>query len=101
MVDFSHATQITMLFREFNKNDYSLCLSYFQIMDPADLTYENMIVSVLVLSNKPIQMSHFHSSILIFYLLAMLRFDPDFCSSRTGNPMSRSLVADSNLLQNR
>ncbi|VUZ52931.1 unnamed protein product [Hymenolepis diminuta] len=32
-----------MLFREFNKCDHYLCSSYFQPMDPADLTYEKVI----------------------------------------------------------
>ncbi|VDL16009.1 unnamed protein product [Hymenolepis diminuta] len=43
MADLPHATRFIMLFREFNKCDHYLCSSYFQPMDPADLTYEKVI----------------------------------------------------------
>ncbi|VUZ38532.1 unnamed protein product, partial [Hymenolepis diminuta] len=52
------------------------------------------LVSDLVLSKKT--NSDFSFSFLVFNLLAMLRYDSDFCSSSTRNPMSRSLVADPN-----
>ncbi|KAM3177390.1 hypothetical protein ACTXT7_004650 [Hymenolepis weldensis] len=43
MADLPHATRITMLLCEFNGSDHHLCSSYFQPMDPADVTYEKMI----------------------------------------------------------
>ncbi|VUZ55119.1 unnamed protein product, partial [Hymenolepis diminuta] len=38
-----HATRITVLLREFNRSDHYLCSSYFQPVDPANLTYEELI----------------------------------------------------------
>ncbi|KAM3171008.1 hypothetical protein ACTXT7_017468 [Hymenolepis weldensis] len=38
-----HGILNTMLLREFNRGDNYLCSSYFQPMDPADLTCEKMI----------------------------------------------------------
>ncbi|VDL37933.1 unnamed protein product [Hymenolepis diminuta] len=40
---FPHATRITVLLREFNRSDHYLCSSYFQPVDPANLTYEELI----------------------------------------------------------
>ncbi|VDL52760.1 unnamed protein product [Hymenolepis diminuta] len=44
-------------------------------------------------TNSDVSFSFFVSD-----LLAMLRFDSDFCPFWTRNPMSKCLVADSNLL---
>ncbi|VDL34153.1 unnamed protein product [Hymenolepis diminuta] len=102
MADRSHATRITILLREFNRSDHYLCSSYFQPMDPADLTYEKIItdfapVSDLVLSKKT--NSDVSFSFLVFDPPAMPRFHSDFCPPWTRNPMSRSPVADPNLLE--
>ncbi|KAM3179045.1 hypothetical protein ACTXT7_001351 [Hymenolepis weldensis] len=41
-----HATRITMLLREFNRSEHDLCSSYFQSMDPADITHEKIIIKL-------------------------------------------------------
>ncbi|VUZ55649.1 unnamed protein product [Hymenolepis diminuta] len=77
VADLPHATRITMQLRGFNSCDHSLCSSYFQPMDPADLTYVKIIVSDLVLWKKTSSVVSF--SFLVFDLLAMLIFDSKFC----------------------
>ncbi|VUZ38939.1 unnamed protein product [Hymenolepis diminuta] len=54
MTDLSHSTRIKMLLREFSRIDHHLCSSYFQPMDPADLTYEkiNNVVNRLCTSYR-------------------------------------------------
>ncbi|KAM3178662.1 hypothetical protein ACTXT7_002079 [Hymenolepis weldensis] len=131
MADLPHTTRITMLLREFNRSDYYLCSSYFQPIDPSDLTCEKMISkvgsvvgdnnSLLNLTIREDENVHHYTDIvnqlctnfqfgsnsdvsfsfLVSDRLAMLRFDSDFCSSWTRNLMSRSLMADLTLLQDR
>ncbi|VDL58387.1 unnamed protein product [Hymenolepis diminuta] len=56
MTDLSHSTRIKMLLREFSRIDHHLCSSYFQPMDPADLTYEkiNSELGSIVGDNSPL-----------------------------------------------
>ncbi|KAM3187911.1 hypothetical protein ACTXT7_001317 [Hymenolepis weldensis] len=43
MADLPHVTRITTPLREFNRSDHYQCSSYFQLMDPTDLTNKKMI----------------------------------------------------------
>ncbi|VUZ50846.1 unnamed protein product [Hymenolepis diminuta] len=99
MADLSSATRIIMLLREFNRSDNYLCSSLFKPMEPADLICEKTIIFELVILRKT--NSDVSFSFSVSDLLAMLRFDSDFCPSWAGNPMSRCPVACSNLLQDR
>ncbi|VUZ56126.1 unnamed protein product [Hymenolepis diminuta] len=62
-------------------------------MDHADLSCEKIIISDLVLSKKT--NSDVSFSFLVFGLLAMLRFNSDFCPSWIRKLMSGSLVVES------
>ncbi|VDL28270.1 unnamed protein product [Hymenolepis diminuta] len=70
MADLPHATRITMLLREFNRSDHDLCSSYFQPMDPIDLTYEKImgIVNRLYTSFRFGSLKENHFKYLIFIL---------------------------------
>ncbi|VUZ53823.1 unnamed protein product [Hymenolepis diminuta] len=57
------------------------------------------LVSDLVLSKKT--NSEVSFSFLVFDLLTMVWFDSNLCPSLIRNPISRSLVTDPNLLQDR
>ncbi|KAM3171028.1 hypothetical protein ACTXT7_017432, partial [Hymenolepis weldensis] len=68
-----------MLLREFNRSDHYLCSSYFQPIDPADLTCENTIDKCLIFILG--LRSPCHAEILL-RLLSILDKKPDVKKSR-------------------
>ncbi|VDL19013.1 unnamed protein product [Hymenolepis diminuta] len=121
MTDLPHAIRITMLLREFNRSDKYLCSSYLQPGSPADLNYDN--TSPFYLTINEVENVHCHVGI-VNRLCTSFRFDfleenqigclifthglrspchtaiqLKLLSPWIRNPMSGSLVANPNLLE--